>query len=632
MKRIILTSVLVIIGIVSQAQIAKWILHPEYDSVELLDNGMFKVRQGKKFGLMSKDDKKILEIKYDSIADFSEGKALIFNTKDEVVGFTNEEGKVTNISGNGLQVINDYPYFSCGQVVLYGEGDYYLVNEKGELSQPYAYAQPFFYRRAAVRIYKDLLKKNDTYWAYMNSENGTVSPIRGFDNDGINFLSSISMGKSIVAYKKKFYEYDVKTGNTTLLVTDPANPKKTVVTAQGSEVQIVTRGSDNPGYSVMTKTAQFEFDEFMRLQKRRYKGEGDFKLFEIDEEEPIEYTTSLNAYSEIGGRLSGILFDNNEQLLPPQFNDVGELRNDMAVVKLRDKWGIIEMDRSNDFVFSIDDKDGVNRPIGFLHDHETVYLTLKMPPYIKANLASVVNEDKKCDISTVHRQQVENVETTAITYKCTLAIPEDITDNQEQEFTYDFSVKYDGLQSVKYPVKVKEWYIKNFKVERTKTTPSGSSITVEFTVTEERDISSGNYFREVTVETTDGSSVDSNPTKISETSYKSQIFGIEGTEVPFVVKIKEGKCPTIEYPFTLSTKTNTQTTSTTSSGQIRRVTPTAQPAVTTAQETRTMDATKINIRKPGTGRRNPPKTGRTTVKVTPPPTTTPVKPVQKPVW
>lgn len=87
-RRILAVIMLVMVVASMQGQIARWALHPNYDRVEQLDNGLFKVLQGRKYGLMARDDKEVLPIKYDSIADFRNGYAVIINTEmNDVEGF-----------------------------------------------------------------------------------------------------------------------------------------------------------------------------------------------------------------------------------------------------------------------------------------------------------------------------------------------------------------------------------------------------------------------------------------------------------------------------------------------------------------------------------------------------------------
>ena len=75
-KRILLSIMFACILISVHAQIAKWMVRPNYDHIEMLDCGLMKVSMNGKIGLLNDIGKEILPLKYDSITAFKEGYAL----------------------------------------------------------------------------------------------------------------------------------------------------------------------------------------------------------------------------------------------------------------------------------------------------------------------------------------------------------------------------------------------------------------------------------------------------------------------------------------------------------------------------------------------------------------------------
>lgn len=536
-RRILAVIMLVMVVASMQGQIARWALHPNYDRVEQLDNGLFKVLQGRKYGLMARDDKEVLPIKYDSIADFRNGYAVIINTEmNDVEGFCNEEGKFVNLAGKHFRITNDYPYFSSGYLLVYRDGDYYYINTKGEVSRPYAYAQPFFYGRATVKMYKDLMKKgNNVSWAYLNSENGDVLPMRNVDYSDVDFLSSVSKGTAVIVFKKKFYELDTNTGNITLLYTDANHVKKSIVQGTGNSDYV----NYKDGYMVSAKNAQYQFDRYMRLRESSTKAGK--RRHEIDVVEKPVYDSDFEVIQDRNRNLFGLRY-NSKEILPPQFQNVVAVKNDEAVVKSEYKYGVVVLEKRDNFSFRLND----NKKIGFLHDTFDAKLVMMMPSYIKSSLASVESRSADCEIKADERRDVENAEISSISYMCTLIIPDSISED-EQTFSYRFSVKYDGLRSRNYEVNCDEWYVKNFMVKDVKTKLGKNECHVEFTVEEDRAVTDGIYPRKVTVGTESPYYCPTTPEKLTDNRYTVTITNIEPGTIPFKVTIQEGNCPEIDW-------------------------------------------------------------------------------------
>ena len=97
------------------AQIAKWLVRPDYDAIEMMDNGLLKVSLNGKIGLLNKDGEKVLPLEYDSITSFHEGKALLFNN-NKLYGITDQYGKVIALQSQNYELFPGNNRFQNGML------------------------------------------------------------------------------------------------------------------------------------------------------------------------------------------------------------------------------------------------------------------------------------------------------------------------------------------------------------------------------------------------------------------------------------------------------------------------------------------------------------------------------------
>ena len=96
-KRILLSIMFACILISVHAQIAKWMVRPNYDHIEMLDCGLMKVSMNGKIGLLNDIGKEILPLKYDSITAFKEGYALLFSN-GAFCAIIDTQGHIINVA------------------------------------------------------------------------------------------------------------------------------------------------------------------------------------------------------------------------------------------------------------------------------------------------------------------------------------------------------------------------------------------------------------------------------------------------------------------------------------------------------------------------------------------------------
>ena len=532
----------------TQAQIATWLVHPDYDTIELLDCDLLKVTKDGKVGLLNMKGEEILQPnQYDSITAFREKQALLFEN-GKFSAIVNLQGKKIDVSERNFTISAVTAYFSDGFLLVYDRSNKYnFINTLGEIVLgPYAEAYPFSDGYACVKSYENLQKNEvDTRYEYVKAGLGSIS-LPNVDKDDVNFLSTFNNGKAIAVVKKVFYEVTADDGSLTMnvLSTEPAVSKKTQIVAPDKLIVPVKVNGD---YKVAAKNAMFTFDNLMRL-----------KLMEIVNREPQEFTVEqeikrmrVSSFSSVKVGDSFGLNYKGKSILPAQFRSVLATSDDMALVSTGKGCGAVTVDTDNNIRFKLNE----NENIGFIHRSYETDLAVTMPSYIKCSSAVVTSKSEDCEILIETRTERENVEGNTLGYKCKLTIPQNLTDTLSR-IDYKFSLKYDGLTSLDYNVNINEWYVKYYEVQLKSTAMTISakdSVVVEFDLIK-TDIArndEANYYKEVELVSPDyegGLTLN----KITENHFSFRLSDINKEKILFSVKITEVGCPPIEYPFVMT--------------------------------------------------------------------------------
>lgn len=238
------------------AQIAKWLVQPTYDHIEMIDGGLLKVNSDGKVGLLNKNGKELLSAEFDSITSFKEDRALLFKN-GAFYGIIDKQGHVTSLFEKGYELPYDANHYSSGLLLVTLNRQFFFLNKKGEsVYGPYAKAYPFFDNHACVEAYVDYQKKpNETFYDCINSD-GTPFRLQEYSKEDINFMSSFNNGKAVIVLKKKFYVIDAETFQLTPLSTDSTANKKSLVISDGKEIQ-VHKGDE--GYLLLAKKRRVRF-------------------------------------------------------------------------------------------------------------------------------------------------------------------------------------------------------------------------------------------------------------------------------------------------------------------------------------------------------------------------------------
>lgn len=540
-KFIIAGLLLVALGL--QAQVPQWRIHPKYASIEILGNGLYMVSNNGKYGLLNAQEQEILPLEYDRIEPFEAHYALLYNN-NKPVAYVSDKGVLKDISDQGFEVIGEPRFFNGYLLVKNDIGYFYLRAEDCKAFGPYNGGTPFSEGFAAVRIPKNPKKilDGDFIPAMLSAATAAEEKLNldKFDADDVDFISSVSNGKSVISLKKHLYEYDFRKGSLTPMHTDgnTAN-KKSRVTANERPCKVL---SEQDGFSILTKQGKLTFDPRMRLSGILYTGM-DPKTVEVPQEIVEEKTSAIHAAAESGG-LFGLAF-NDTDILTPQFNEVSQAWNEEVIVKQKGKYGIIYVDPRYSCRFSLND----NSAIGFAHRAINTTIKAVCPPYMKMALMKLSSlDDDNCHINTDTRRENVNVESAVLSYDCSINIPEEIGLERKPSFA-TFALTYDGLTMTPRKISYDTWYINNYAVQILKHQTEGKELTAEILVSNRS--ADGNYFKDVVIEAED--SIPATLTKITEEQYTAKFFNLKTSNVRFSIDVTEDGCPTITYDFSLPT-------------------------------------------------------------------------------
>ena len=526
-----------------QAQVPQWRIHPKYASVEILGNGLYMVSNNGKYGLLDAQEQMILPIEYDRIEPFEAHYALLFNN-NKPVAYVSDKGVLKDISDQGFEVIGEPKFFNGYLLVKNEMGYFYLRAEDCKAFGPYNGGTPFSEGLAAVRVAKNPKKILDGDFIPHMLSAGTADMeklnLGDYDDDDVDFISSVSNGKAIISLKKRLHEYDFRKGTLTEMHTDgDVTNKKSRVTANERPVKVIP---EQNGFCIMTKQGKLTFDSRLRLNGINYTGM-EPKAIAVPEVEPEDLSSSIQATEQSGG-LYGLAY-NNTEILVPQFNEIALTRIDEVIVKMKGKYGVIHVDPRYSCRFSLND----NRAIGFAHRAINTTVKAVCPPYMKMNLMKMISlDDDNCHINSDTRKENVNVESAVLSYECSINIPDEIGLERKPSFA-SFALTYDGLMMTPRKISYETWYINNYAVQILKHQTEGEELNADILVSNRS--ADGNYFKDVVIEAENN--IPATLTKITEEMYQAKFFSLKTNNIRFSIDVTEDGCPTITYDFSLPT-------------------------------------------------------------------------------
>lgn len=563
MKRISLTILTLTVLLTTQAQVAHWVVPPIYDVIKATGGQSMVIVDSANTSMLMTTEGKCLVKSSDVLHPV--GDDISVTTKQSttnITGYYTTSGKFKPLEG--YRMAHHYASYSEGNLLVKQGTDYLYLDVDGKEVGAAAQARPFFNGFSACQKYPSLDKRKGPTWCLITGDMEPVKILLKGSNvsaGDIDFISSVNgKGQCLVVLKGLlyiFYESDwslkpipVKEGSN--------SPAKLI----GSIKDYINPEMDKP----ITLKAKGQNGEILIGLNEQ------FILQSIKQGGNTQTFPLIAAFNDPTSRLTiverdgkkGIAY-NGTEVLAPQFEDVELCANNRAAVTLSDRCGIIGVIPNGQFEFTFNDGNG----LAFRHQTLQTTLRLDAPAEVSlmnATLQSPPNGDCQFDLTT--KKAKDTPDGNALQYNCTLtipdALPDDITD-----VSYPVQVVYEGLVSAVIPCPTKAWHYKYFtiNVHEDKTIINNGNLTFTFNIKAERragekdvphtvSIQSGNHKTELT--------------KVSESLYRCQVFGLQEGVNTIIVQVTETGCPPSSYPFEVTyNKTKNQQATTTNRRPIR---------------------------------------------------------------
>lgn len=550
--------VLILCEGITKAQVAKWIILPEYDDIykeKYADVLKAKLPNGVTT-IWSLDGKQLIKTS-DYLAPFHEGLAISTEYEGnyptaKIKGLYTEKGKFIQVRGSFSLLNNDFQQFSDGQLLVKDENNNFrFLSYDGTPNQEnLCEALPFFNGFASCATYEKWEKKKGKYNVLLNKDLQHVGlSYKGklVDNKDITFISSVNdEGVGIVVANNTVYYFSASSNELSPVY---ANERET---NKKNLAEDVTLSVDEEGKTILRarthKTHQeitILFDEFMLPEavqsdelNQKYKRR----------ETPKWNHSSLLKQREKDG-MWGIWYKDSIEVLPPQFKRVKACYSDNAIVVMPNgKYGILQVFENKDFGLKLND----NEAIPFKHEKFKTKIRLDLPTDISSDNTriEVLSNGLDIDERTEERRNTESGN--YVQYDCTLTFPDSLPNelDESKNMEYYLQVQYHQLTSPVIPLKVQAWHFKYFDlVISNEQVNSNGTATFIFDINipspEDRD-----FKRYVTAQNID--SVQIEIESISATKYKCTVSNlIEGIN-NIVIKVQEGACPPMSLPYEIT--------------------------------------------------------------------------------
>ena len=539
--------------VVINAQMAKWIVPPKYNYVHLIPGtNIYKGGLNDSTYIWDSNGKRILSTN-NFIGPFKDNIAIV-SSNNILKGIVTTNGHYVSLEGTNSTFLIDTksPCFSCGQLLVQQNNEYYFLDQEGTpKSGPYCEAYPFFNNVATVVSYENVEKKKGSYYQLLTNDNSVAV----FFVDGkkvkpedVTFVSTPNEQHiSLLIIKKDAYIYD-KSNESLVRLSSDGSTNKNYFVSLNSDLLIIT--AQDGTMKIPLDKGMAYLDEKCILTKIELN-DGNNMQFHKSKETVKQLESDFIITKSSDGSIYGIDWLNNFEesihILPPQFQDVSDLNGTNAVVCLKDKYGVVQL--ANNATFSLSLNDG--KDIGFMHGKYESTIQAALPDFISYNDVFIRADQRNlCEIIPVSRIGADTREGNYLKYNCNLIFPEGIDENRK-DFTYNFTIEYEGLRSVSIPVKTKVWYIQQYDVSIDNYGIDKESIRIQVNVSRRTDVSTDNAYW-FNVDLTSDLPITKTFKKINENVYEFHLTNIEKEQHNLWVVVNEDGCPPVKFPFEIS--------------------------------------------------------------------------------
>lgn len=555
MIRLLFSILCLCMALGSRAQVASWKVLPTMDEISLdAVNKVFVGKSGDSTYVWDKDGRQLVGTDC-RVTAFREDCCLHLNREDGgVYGFTTIKGEYRRMASKGddcrYTVDEHFPYFSFGLLLVRDteDGLYYYVNKQGKVvSEGYQKAYPFMMRHASVVAFKDAEKKKGSVVKLINTRFEDVEFTRNGKNlkeGAFDFISSISPEHLALCLDgKNFYVYD--SSNTlddecVRYSTDNSSDKKTFVNLVDKVFAPVP--TDDGGFTVSTDQGMMTFDSNGVLVSADW-----LKPRRQADSKPNNLDVRLKAVSEDG--MMGLMWNGNGDygmVMPSQFEEVGDIMERMAVVKLNGKCGIVEVDN----LHSVSIKLNNDQPLEFTHGTAECVMAIDIPGRVYADDIQEVRSTAGllcvADLSRIKR--ISSNDVSRFTVPCKVRVPKEVSAEVSQHECV-FSVKYQGLVAMPSKSGLQAQYRAPYTVALSSPVLDKDTVRFDLDVICEGESSElYNYEAKVVSD----ASVACEVKPFSSSRFSIAVSNVKAGETQFDIVVNEEDCPAVVIPYLLT--------------------------------------------------------------------------------
>lgn len=543
MKKIFISILALLMTSQAIAQVANWIIHPDYDSIYFASGANLIITDSVNEKIVWSLDGKRLFKTADKLYSFSENFAVTTKQdSEEITGFYSIDGNFTPLEN--CFVAHDYPYFFDGYLVVKKNDKYYFSDTKGQLNKHgVVTAFPFHNGFASCRDYKnpEKPKDKDIYNFLIDRDMKKQSfSFDGKDLDDLEFISSVNdQGIGIVVAKHKVYYFKGKK-ELELVPEENDSKKQAKLNNKISECLIALDNSEFVLY--MNNEFSCLFDARMvPLEIGPNMRRVPFETIRTTKEKKTSPLVIVKKNDLFGFSIDGV------EILPPQFEAIYERFGDEAFVKTSGKLGLLHISKDDIFRPTINN----GKDIGFRHQTFNTTIRLDMPSCIPSEKTFIESLDTICVIDQITKEDKNTTRGNYIQYtKCTLLFPNDLTD-EISEIIYPIQIVSDGIKFPIVELKVNAWHYKYFTIhinESEKTVNKGTaSFTFDIIAERFSDDDVYPFIVNIIVDSTLYSELE----PLSSTHYKCTVFDLKEGSNDITIEVLEKGCPPISSPYRL---------------------------------------------------------------------------------
>lgn len=533
-----------------KAQIAKWLIPPSYDRIQLVSgiDAIMTDSLGLKT-IWTMEGKRLFSCK-DELFPFKEGMALaVKQGTAQITMVYKQQGE--KLKFDSCSVAHNYPYYSNGKLLVINGAYFRFVDTDGHIQEgKYTSAYPYFSGYATCDMYLNMEKQKDLCHLLID-ENGTPVSFshqgKQFDNDDLQFISSVNDENIgiVVAKSKVFFFNGVNKELSPVFAKDnPTQNIKEQVKLIADMEECFLQNSD----STYILTAKYGKNDMVSicfdLMRRPVSiKRNDIEHFYKKKTETKEiYQSDLRIKKD--GDFIGLCWNNAGEMLPPQFEEVVTCIADKSLVKLKGKFGLLKMIKDASFKLKMNKGDD----IAFRHQKYETSIRTDFPTFLPADKVNIeVNPKTGCDIDRTSKNYKNTENGNFVEYNCILNIPENLPD-ELTTIEYPVTIYYDGLKSSEIPFGVKAWHYKYFvvDVDDSQTALENGTVSFVFNINAERIASDGIYPTSVKILT---DSLHYEYEKMSEIRHKCKVHSLKEGVNNIVIQIIEQGCPPAAFPF-----------------------------------------------------------------------------------